>query len=108
MIFLTWLLLCLEMATCSSLLPIDTPVDRTGGQLVYPVKNFENRIRSRRSYADAEASVSGFLDDVDFYLEKIGIIRYIILDCRLVETSLRSNLHHLDNFTKSSRRTLFR
>ena len=82
--FLTVLLLCLEMATCSSLLPTESLVDRTGGQLVYPVKNFENRIRSRRSYADAEASISGFLDDVDFYLEKIGIIRYIILDCRLV------------------------
>ena len=38
--------------------------------------------RQRRSYSDIEESVGSFLDDVDFYLEKVGIIRYIILDVR--------------------------
>ena len=38
--------------------------------------------RKRRSYSDIEESVGSFLDDVDFYLEKVGIIRYIILDVR--------------------------
>ena len=38
--------------------------------------------RQRRSYCDIEESVGSFLDDADFYLEKVGIIRYIILDVR--------------------------
>ena len=48
------------------------------------IEGFEglSSYRQRRSYSDIEESVGSFLDDVDFYLEKVGIIRYIILDVR--------------------------
>ena len=79
-------LFCL-ITTCSCFLPVTSEPSVEYGQMLYPVKNFEKRIRSRRSYADFEQSVSAFLDEVDFYLDKIGIIRYIILDCRWVVVS---------------------
>ena len=58
-------------------------LQETSFENIYTRKlSIAQKTRSRRSYADIEESVSSFLDDVDFYLEKVGIIRYIILDCR--------------------------
>ena len=98
------------ITTCSCFLPVTNEQSVEYGQMLYPVKNFENRIRSRRSYADFEQSVSAFLDEVDFYLEKIGIIRYIILDCRwvIVRGGNAQVLYVLDNCIKFSKPTWFR
>merc|ERR1711953_299433 len=59
--------------------------------------------RQRRDYSDIENSVSSFLDDVDFYLEKVGIIRYIILDVRQLYSVLKSDVIYLMSLVENLR-----
>ena len=48
--------------------------------------------RTRRAYSDIENSVGDFLDNLDFYLEKVAIFRNIVLDVRQLYKVLKNDV----------------
>lgn len=55
-------------------------------------------IRNRRAYSDVENSVGNFLDQVDFYLEKVAIFRNILLDVRQLYKVAKNDVLDVSNY----------